>query len=348
MSFKLNPLFSDNMVFAKDRPIRVFGEGDCEVTVGFLGSSKTVKSERGKFLCELPAVNEYGGPYTLTVSAEGKDYIFNNIYVGEVLILGGQSNLQFKVWQSSTEKGSVKPNEKLRFFMLERPEKEYNGDAGGAEGSQIETIFPEDGWVLHTEDNLNQWSLLGTRMAEFIAERRGCVVGLIGCYQGASAIEGWLPEELCDLPPYDIPIETKRPFNHLMMPCKTWNANGFLYNYMWSKLIPYSINHLIWYQGESDYGGPESEVYDYELKALIKRYREDMLYPDMSFVIIQITDLDEIKDIGWKNVQAAQMRAAETTENCICVTSSDVCEHDDIHPPTKIHLAKKVVDALGY
>ena len=42
MSFKLNPLFSENTVFAKGRPVRVFGEGDCEVTVSFLGETKTV------------------------------------------------------------------------------------------------------------------------------------------------------------------------------------------------------------------------------------------------------------------------------------------------------------------
>ena len=60
MSLKLNPLFSDNMVLACGRPVRVFGEGDCEVTVRFLGEEKTVKCENGKFLCELSAPTEYG------------------------------------------------------------------------------------------------------------------------------------------------------------------------------------------------------------------------------------------------------------------------------------------------
>ncbi len=351
MSFKLNPLFSDNMVLAKDRPVRVFGEGDCEVTVSFLGETKTVKCENGKFLCELSAQTEYGGPYELAVSAEGKDYIFKNVYVGEVVILGGQSNLQFKVWQSATEKNKVFPNNKLRFFMLERPEKadnEHKELKEAAEGEATETIFPEDGWVLHTRENLGQWSLLGTRIAEFIVQRRGCVVGLIGCYQGASAIEGWLPKELCDIEPYIIPVDDKRRYNHVLFPCCTWNANGFLYEYMWSKLLPYSVNNMVWYQGEADSVGREALVYDIEMKNLINRYREDIMYPEMPFIVIQITDLDVRQDEDWKNLQESQLRIPSLVENCVCVTSSDVCEHDDVHPPTKIYLAMKVVDALGY
>ncbi len=352
MSFNLNPLFSDNMVLAKDRPVRVFGEGDCEVTASFLGETKTVKCEDGKFLCELSAPTEYGGPYELTVSAEGNTFAFKNVYVGEVVILGGQSNLQFKVYQSATEKKKVHPNDKLRFFMLERPEKadnEHKELKEDAEGEETETIFPEDGWVLHKRDNLGQWSLLGTRIAEFIVQRRGCVVGLIGCYQGASAVESWLPKELNNIPPYDnIPIESKRAYNHVKFPCCTWNGDGFLYDYMWSKLLPYSVNNMVWYQGEADSIGPEATLYDHEMKELINRYREDIKFPEMPFIVIQITDLDLRQDEDWKNLQAAQMRIPDLVDNCVCVTSSDVCEHDDVHPPTKIYLAMKVVDALGY
>ena len=351
MSFKLNPLFSDNTVFAKGRPARVFGEGDCDVTVSFLGETKTVSCESGKFLCELSVPTEYGGPYELKVTAEGKDYIFSNVYVGEVFIAAGQSNMQFKVWQSVTEKDKVFPNEKLRFFMLERIEKAENEDKENkeyAEGEATETITPEDGWVLHTKENLGQWSLLATRIAEFIAERKGCVCGIIGCYQGASVIEAWLPKELCNIPPYDIPLEDKRPYGHTTYPCLNWNGDGMLYDFMWSKLLPYSVNSFVWYQGEGDAWNREALVYDIEFKNMVERYRKDIMYEDMPVIIVQITDHHHRKDIHWKNLQAAQKRCEEIIDNCICVESNDVCEHNDAHPPTKIHLARKIADALGY
>ena len=351
MSFKLNPLFSDNLVFAKGRPVRVFGEGDCDVTVSFLGETKTVSCENGKFLCELSVPTEYGGPYELKVTAEGRDYIFSNVYVGEVFIAAGQSNFQFKVWQSKTEKDKVFPNDKLRFFMLERIEKKENEDKENkeyAEGEATETIFPEDGWVLHKKENLGQWTLLGTRIAELIAERKDCVCGIIGCYQGASVIESWLPKELCNLPPYDIPVENKGAYGHATYPCLNWNTDGRLYEFMWSKLLPFSVNSFIWYQGESDAHGRETLVYDIAFKNMVERYREDMLYPDMPVVIVQLPDFNSRNDVFWKNMQEAQKRCEDIIDNCICVESTDLCEHDDIHPPTKIHLAKRIVDKLGY
>ena len=45
---KLDPLFCDNMIFAENKPIRVFGEGEGDVTVSFNGSAKTVRSKDGR------------------------------------------------------------------------------------------------------------------------------------------------------------------------------------------------------------------------------------------------------------------------------------------------------------
>ena len=49
---------------------------------------------------------------------------------------------------------------------------------------------------------------------------------------------------------------------------------------------------------------------------------------------------------GWQTVQAAQVKIAETMENVYCVKSADVCEDNDIHPATKVHLGKRIAHKI--
>jgi len=46
---KLATIFTDKMVLQRDMPIRIFGTGDGEVTVRFLGETVSGKSESGKW-----------------------------------------------------------------------------------------------------------------------------------------------------------------------------------------------------------------------------------------------------------------------------------------------------------
>ena len=48
-TMKLATIFTDKMVLQRDMPIRIFGTGDGEVTVRFLGETVSGKSESGKW-----------------------------------------------------------------------------------------------------------------------------------------------------------------------------------------------------------------------------------------------------------------------------------------------------------
>ena len=64
---KLNPLFTNNMVLAAGKPIRVFGEGNGKVEVTFCGNTAASNAKDSKWLVELPSM-EYGGPYEMEIS----------------------------------------------------------------------------------------------------------------------------------------------------------------------------------------------------------------------------------------------------------------------------------------
>ena len=58
---KLAEIFSDNMVLASNKPVRIFGEGVGSVCVELLGNKYSGYGHLGKWEVELPPC-EYGGP----------------------------------------------------------------------------------------------------------------------------------------------------------------------------------------------------------------------------------------------------------------------------------------------
>ena len=66
----------------------------------------------------------------------------------------------------------------------------------------------------------------------------------------------------------------------------------------------------------------------------------------LSFAVIQIADYDERNDEGWQLVQQAQLRVENMLPKVKTVICRDVCESDNIHPPTKDILSKRVADTL--
>ena len=93
--------FRDGMVLAKDKPVNVFGEGRGRVVVKVAGKKATAKARDGKWEAVLPQM-EAGGPYTMTIRSKGDKVVFEDVYVGRVIVLAGQSNIQFKLRESST------------------------------------------------------------------------------------------------------------------------------------------------------------------------------------------------------------------------------------------------------
>ena len=172
---------------------------------------------------------------------------------------------------------------------------------------------------------------------------------MISCSQGASVIESWVPAGTFESIGINIPIE-KKAVGHAMPEYQRWNKDGDLYEKQFRQVFPYQVNGVIWYQGESDAVGPESEVYHLELEALIKKWREDFEDADLPFYIVQLHDHftdDWYRDNdGWRRVQAAQLKIQEMTHNVKTVISKDICETDDIHPQTKTVLSKRIADAI--
>lgn len=328
---KLNPLFSDHLVLQANQPIRIFGEGYGKATVtvdGLSGHTETVGSH---WLVELPA-HPYGGPYEVTVDLNGVTTVLTDVYFGDVFLLAGQSNLQFKMRTTTTPPEAYQSNPKLRLFSSRRPE-------------ESESFFPEDGWVVAEKETVEAWSAVGYLAGNNYVQRTGHAVGLITCYQGASMIQSWLPAGVLLGTECDIAAE-ERSGHQRRQQYMAWNHDGQLYKEIFLKLVPFSMKAVVWYQGESNTHPPENttEIYCGMLTRLIHCWRADLKNPTLPFVIIQLADYIHGNPEGWKAVQQAQLDITKVLEQVYSVISADVCESDGIHPPTKLPLAERLSD----
>ena len=324
----LASIFSDNMVFAANKPVRIFGEGVGSVSVEFLGKQYSGYGHFGKWEIELPA-HPYGGPYEIKISMENEVKVLKNIYFGEVILCAGQSNIAWRV-MSETDPGELRDLPLLRIWM---PETVNSYSALGC----------YNGWQICTAENTPHWTALGYHLAREISEKRGCAVGIIGCYQGATMLSSFLRRELAMRADIYVPDEQKFE-DKVKYP--TFNYEGKMYDICFSKIAPLAVSAVLWYQGETNVSCAEAKIYGKQLEVLIHSWREELRDFYLPFAVVQIHDFIYRFTDEWKTVQAEQARVASEMPNTSLVVSRDICETTEIHPKNKSPLAKRAYCAI--
>lgn len=322
---KLADIFAGGMVLAANRPIRIFGEGRGRATVSLNGNYAEVVSDTDTWCVELPAM-EYGGPYEIELCEGEMRTVIGDVYVGEVYLFTGQSNMTMMLEETNTPMQAYVNDERIRHVTIPSLPTAING------------------WEIASKERIGKWSAIGYLVCKAIAEEKDIHVGAILCAQGASVIETWMPEGALEKIGIRIPPEKKHR-NHFD---RVFNADGLLYNERLSRVIPFTNSGVIWYQGESDASEAEGEVYARELTELIRIWRELLRNEDLPFTVVQLADthVRMAQGPGWELVQKAQENISNSVNNVYTVISRDFSENDDVHPQSKKPLAERVVKVI--
>lgn len=322
---QINSIFTSNMILQAGSPVRFFGTGNGKAAITLNGVRKETIST-GEWLIEFDPF-EYGGPYDILVELDGIFSTLKNVYFGDVILLGGQSNMQFKLWESSEKAENYKSNDNVRMFTVDRME-------GG------EPFSSRDGWVPLSIENAPNFSAIGYYVSQGLAksERK---IGLIACYQGASVIQSWMPKYVALVPKFKI---ENRFADHEWYP--VWNDDGVLWENMIEKITPFSLGTVLWYQGESNASVAEADIYLEFLKDMIFAWRHHFKNENMKFIVIQLADHLDRAGYAWQKIQDEQMRAEDEIPFVNTVICRDVCDNIDIHPKEKDVLSQRIVDIL--
>ena len=116
---------------------------------------------------------------------------------------------------------------------------------------------------------------------------------------------------------------------------------------MVTAIAPYTVEAVVWYQGESNTAVYEGQRYGEMLTLLIAEWRLLFENPRLPFAIVQINDFDgALIPEGWKIVQAEQEKTAQAVPDCRLVTVRDLGQHKNIHPTNKQDVAHRIGEAL--
>lgn len=325
----LPSLFSNGAILQRDRNTVVFGKGTGKVRVELgdvFAESETVGSDFRVTLPALPA----GGPYTLRISDDDESLVFSDVYVGDVIVLAGQSNAALELRDTSFAKEDCTDEPLLRLFHVMHIGQPHPYD---------------DAWVPQTVENAPYWSAVAYHVARERHAKTGVATGVILCAVGASVIQSFLSPRTSKT--YTFAKELVHP-DHDYEPYRAFNPPSSIYRFMVTAIVPYTALAVVWYQGESNTAVYEGRRYGEMLQTLIAEWRLLFEDPILPFAIVQINDFDgALIPEGWKIVQAEQARTAESLPACKLVTIRDLGQHKNIHPTNKRDVAHRVSEALA-
>jgi sialate O-acetylesterase len=125
-----------------------------------------------------------------------------------------------------------------------------------------------------------------------------------------------------------------------------------LYNGMIAPLGPIHLKGAAWYQGEADVGKPG---YDQRLLAMMETWRGQFREPQLPFLIVGLAGFGQPVTkptaSNWAQTIDEQRKATDADPRAVLVSAIDIGEKNDIHPPNKQELARRLTlaaDALAY
>lgn len=122
------------------------------------------------------------------------------------------------------------------------------------------------------------------------------------------------------------------PWPPPMTPAAFFRPTG-LYHTEFSKIVPFTFNSVIWYQGEND--APHPQAYSFLLAGLINRWRIDLKQPQLPFYVVQLPQYNDEPVDAWPLLRMAQAKVARELPNVHLVSIVDTGERHNIHPTDK-------------
>lgn len=296
---QLPSYYMDNMVFQRDQPIVVKGnvsstESDpidvsklsATLTQGKTSESVKAKAAKnGSFTCTLSAQKASLNPYSLQVQYAGKTVLkLAKVYVGDVFVAAGQSNMELNYVQYYENATYNFGNGLITTGDLPKPLVDDNVKFVIANHDVEDTDFPlsavnqsADAWLTADSTNSLHLSYLAQQFAmQLRAKHPNVPIGIIQTAWGGTPIR-----------------------RHVQ--------GGDIYANHIAPLKGFHVAGVLWYQGCDDANNYGTALqYESQMTTLINQYRNVFGRKDLPFLYVQLA--------RWPNYQYTQnVREAQRT-----------------------------------
>ncbi|MGY8769473.1 MAG: hypothetical protein ACKVH8_13725 [Pirellulales bacterium] len=245
--------FQTNMVLQRDKPIHVWGWADPkeQVTVTFsdVQASATAGKDRA-WKMTLPAVSANSMPQQMIIKGKSNTLVLDNILVGDVWVLGGQSNMEFEL--AKVENGNLEiisanyPQIRILTIPYGQGPELKQGFARLHEWSGwFGRHLRKGDWDICTPETARELSAIGYVFARRIHKASNVPIGVIDASRGGTTVETWTPLSVLramDSEP------TKAKLAHFDSTTAEWDSQADLENRI--------AQHLQWIEKQTKEGKP--------------------------------------------------------------------------------------------
>jgi sialate O-acetylesterase len=231
----LSNLFQSNMVVQRDKPLRIWGWSNPgeRITVLFAEQTGTTQADTHRYWeISLPAVPANSSPQQLTVQSDTVTLVLENILVGDVWVLGGQSNMEFEL--EKVENGSLEiisaNYPEIRILTVpygQGPERKRSFARLHEWSDWFGRHFRKGDWDECSPKIARELSAIGYTFARRVHKAANVPIGIIDVSRGGTTVETWTP--LTALQAMKSPT-TQAKLSSFSQAAATWNPQADLTN----------------------------------------------------------------------------------------------------------------------
>lgn len=320
---RLPSLIADNMVLQQKSSVAFWGWGGPSqkimITTSWNNKTDSVTTTRDakwKMMVQTPAA---GGPFSVSIKAGNDSVTLNNVYIGEVWVCSGQSNMEYNSYYQGSK--DITPelkkaaNNNIHLFLEPKNTSKYPQEDCKGE------------WAVADSNSLKSFSEVAYFFAQKLNNDINVPIGLIEAAWGGTPAEVWTPTNV--VMNDDVLAEA----SHKQNAADWWPYSpGYAYNAMIAPLTNYNIAGALWYQGEGNTVAPDT--YAKLLTSMIKSWRSEW-NKNFPFYLVQIAPFTYGTKYSGSVIQEQQAKVLALENTGMVVTTDLVPDTTDIHPPMK-------------
>ena len=207
---KLPAVFSDHMVLQQQEKVAVWGSAGHGTTIRVLPSWSTevamvAADDEGRFTAQVQTPKA-GGPFSLTIieTSSGRQgpmhtLTLMDVWIGEVWICSGQSNMEMSVADTDVGYGGVTD---FTHVLEEADVPQMRLFDVDNEFSAVPSKDCRGAWQACTKENVRRFSAVGYFFGRRIHQELKVPVGLIASNWGGTLCEAWTSEDTLRTMPF--------------------------------------------------------------------------------------------------------------------------------------------------
>jgi sialate O-acetylesterase len=197
-------LFQSHMVVQRDKPIAIWGWAEPGETVRVTFGEETVSAKAGAdraWKVELAPRSASSDPATITVRGQGSELVLDDVLIGDVWVLGGQSNMEFEVAKVENGNLEIVSANYPAIRILTVPQGEgpevTKGFARLHEWSDwFGRHFRKGDWDVCRPEVVRELSAIGWAFARRVHMASQVPIGVIDASRGGTTAETWTPDSV--------------------------------------------------------------------------------------------------------------------------------------------------------